>query len=141
MSFQEAIQFMQENPTCTLATADGDQPRARGMLVLWAREDGIYFTTGAPKSLYTQLRANPKVELCFYTPQPLKALRVTGEVKFVDDIALKSQALEERPFLKAFGSGTAGDPNFIIFKVANGEAFFWTMEDNLSEAEIPRIYF
>lgn len=39
MSFQDVIQFIKESPACIIATVEGDQPRARGMVVLWARED------------------------------------------------------------------------------------------------------
>jgi uncharacterized pyridoxamine 5'-phosphate oxidase family protein len=82
-----------------------------------------------------------KVELCFVILQPIKHLRITGRVEFIDDPVLKNKALEERPFLKALGFETADDPNFILFRVGNGEAHFWTWEDNLKEADIPRIKF
>jgi len=141
VSFQECIEFITENPGCALATMDGDQPRVRGMIPLWTREDGIYFTTAASKDLYSQLVANPKVELCFMRLNPLKGLRITGEVDVIDDIEVKSIALEERSFLKALGLEHADDPNFILFRVAHGEAHFWKWENNLKEAEIPRILF
>lgn len=141
MSFQECIEFIAENPGCALATMDGDQPRVRGMIPLWTREDGIYFTTAGSKDLYTQLTTNPKVELCFMRLNPLKGLRITGEVDVIDDIEVKSKALDERSFLKALGLERADDPNFILFRVAHGEAHFWKWENNLKEAEIPRISF
>lgn len=141
MDFQDCIQYINDNPACALATIDGDQPRVRGMYVMWARGDGIYFTTGAPKSFYSQLMENPKIELCFFTANPLKSLRVTGVVELITDLEVISQALEERPYLKAFGSGRPDDPGFIVFRVAHGEAHFWTWEYNMREAEIPRIRF
>lgn len=142
MDFKDCIQFITESQaTCTLCTIDGDQPRGRGMVPLWVKDDGIYFTTAASKNLYAQLRANAKVELCFVILQPIKHLRITGRVEFINDPVLKSKALEERPFLKALGFETADDPNFILFRVGNGEAHFWTWEDNLKEANIPRIKF
>lgn len=87
------------------------------------------------------MTANPKVELCFFTMDPLKHLRVTGRVEVIADSAVKAQALEERPFLKAMGINTPEDPNFVVFKVNDGEAHFWTWENNLKEKEIPRIKF
>lgn len=68
-------------------------------------------------------------------------MRVTGEVEFVEDLEVKNQALNDRPWLRAFGSGRADDPDFIVFRIAHGVAFFFTMENNLREAEIPRIRF
>lgn len=141
MSFQECIDFIKENPGCALATMDGDQPRVRGMVPLWTRMDGIYFTTARSKYLYVQLAANPKVELCFMSMAPLKGLRVTGNIEIVDNLALKEKALEERSFLKALGMTRADDPNFILFRLAHGEAHFWKWENNLKEASIPRISF
>ena len=46
MDLQSCTQFANENPVCTLATARGDQPRVRGVL-LWF--------TATSKSLYRQL--------------------------------------------------------------------------------------
>lgn len=61
MDFKDCIQFITESQaTCTLCTIDGDQPRGRGMVPLWVKDDGIYFTTAASKNLYAQLRANAK---------------------------------------------------------------------------------
>ncbi len=141
MSFQACIDFILENPHCALATSDGEQARVRGMMALWAREDGIYFTTGGGKDLYEQMTANPRVEVCFMVYNPIKHLRITGEVEFVDDLGQKTQALEERSFLRALGFVEASDPDFILFRIAHGEAHFWTWADNTKEAEIPRISF
>jgi len=142
MDYRDCIKFITESQAaCTLCTIDGDQPRGRGMVPLWVKDDGIYFTTAASKNLYTQLCANSKVELCFVTLQPIKHLRIAGQVEFVEDPALREKALEERPFLKDLGLNTADDKNFILFRVSNGEAHFWTWEDNLKEADIPRIRF
>lgn len=142
MDFRDCIAFISESKAaCTLCTIDGDQPRGRGMVPLWVKEDGIYFTTASSKDLYSQLLANSKVELCFVTLQPIKHLRITGHVEFVKDIELRNKALDERPFLRGLGLNNADDPNFILFRVCSGEAHFWTWEDNLKEADIPRIRF
>lgn len=139
MNFQDCIEFIKEVPACTMCTMEGDQPRGRGMAPLWVREDGVYFTTAPSKDLYTQLKANPKVELCFVSPKP-KHLRITGEVEFIEDQELKQQAMADRPFLKAFVAG--GDKlSFILFRIPHGEAHFWLWENNTKEAEIPKIRF
>ncbi len=58
-------------------------------------------------------------------------LRVSGRIEFVDE--LKAKLIEERPFTKEFGE------QLIIFKLGNGEAHFWSMENNTKEGEIKRI--
>jgi len=68
-------------------------------------------------------------------------MRVAGEVERIDDIALKTRLLEERPFLKAIVRGGAEDPLLVLFRVYNGEAHFWSMDDNMRESEIERITF
>ncbi|HLB70139.1 MAG TPA: hypothetical protein VJJ51_03765 [Candidatus Methanoperedens sp.] len=49
------------------------------------------------------LMKNPKLEVCFIAPSPnqadVKTMRLSGKVKFMDDIALKARLLEERPFV------------------------------------------
>ena len=43
MNIQDCIKFTNENPICSLATVDNDQPRVR-MLGFWfADETGFYF--------------------------------------------------------------------------------------------------
>ena len=141
MDFQDCIDFILDDPHCALATDDNGQPRVRGLQALWARKEGIYFTTAATKELYRQMARNPKVELCFIKYNPIRHLRVTGEVDFVEDISEKQKALNERPILRSLGLREAADPNFILFRVAHGEAHFWKWADNLKEADIPRIVF
>mgnify|MGYP000991848518 CR=1 FL=1 len=132
MQFEDCIKFANANPTCYLATIDADQPRVRGMLMWYADQTGFYFNTGAMKDLYRQLKANPKVELCFFDPKSknLQMMRVTGQVEFLDDLELKKRLVEARPFLKQWNL-TAESPGLIAFRVAKGEAFFWTWETNL----------
>ena len=112
---------------------------------MWfADENGFYFHTGATKDVCKQLKTNPKVEVCFYAigdPKTAKMMRVAGEVEFLDDIALKTRLLEERPFLKAIVRSGAEDPLLVLFRVYTGEAHFWSMEDNMRESEIERITF
>jgi uncharacterized pyridoxamine 5'-phosphate oxidase family protein len=57
-------------------------------------------------------------------------LRISGEVEFVDDPAVKERALNDRPFLKSFGL-TIDNPKLVIFRISHGKAHFWTMENNL----------
>ena len=144
MDCQDCIKFANENPVCYIATTYGAQPRVCGFLMWFADEDAFYFHTGVTKDVCKQLDSNPKVEVCFYAPgdpQTAKMMRVTGDVEFIEDITLKTRLLEERPFLKAIAKGGPEDPLLVLFRVYNGEAHFWSMEDNMRESEIERITF
>ena len=131
MEFTDCIKFANDNPMTYVATLEGNQPRVRGFMMWYANESGFYFHTGAMKSVYKQLKANPKVELCFYHPDEKGGvmMRVAGAVEFIDDSKLRGKLVEERQFLKAWGF-TSESSDLIIFKVSKGEAYFWTMETN-----------
>jgi len=133
------IEFANENKTCYLATLDNDQPRVRAMQFWFADQTGFYFQTGIIKDLYKQVKTNPKVEVCFYKPDKMSGtmLRVAGKIEFVNDKQLKEKVMVERPFLKEMGL-TSESPTLIIFRIAHGEAHFWTMETNLKPKEIIR---
>jgi pyridoxamine 5'-phosphate oxidase len=143
MNFQDYVKFANEQGVCYIATAEGDQPRVRALRMWFADDQGFYFQTESVKSIYKQLKNNNKVELCFYAPGPNagKMMRATGKVEFLNDLALKSKVLTERPFLKALGIKAPEDPLLVIFRVYSGEAYFWTMANNMKEAEIEKIKF
>jgi len=145
VDFKDCIEFANENPICYLATVEADQPRVRALAMWFANDKGFHFHTGAPKAVCKQLREKPKVEVCFYAParppDPGKMMRVAGKMEFLDDLALKTRLLEERPFLKQIGTGKPDDPLLVVFRICTGEAYFWTMETNLREYEAERIRF
>ena len=144
MDFKDCIEFAKENRTCYLATTDGDQPRVRAMGLYHVDDTGFYFNTQSVKAMCKQLQNNRKVEICFHSTKPGpdagKVMRVTGEIEFLDDIDLRTQLLEDRPFLKAFIKGPE-DPLLVVFRIYKGEAYFWTMADSMKEAELERIKF
>ncbi len=138
-TIQDCIQFANENPVCYLATADGDQPRVRALGFWYADETGFYFQTATLKEIPHQLEKNPKAEACFYKHEGMLGvmMRVAGKTEFVNDRSVKEKALEARPFLKSFGM-TADSPELSIIRIPHGEAYFWTMEDNLKPKEFIR---
>ena len=137
MNIQDCIKFTNENPICYLATVEGDQPRVRALGFWFSDETGFYFQTSTIKEFSTQLKNNPKTEVCFYKHENMigTMLRIAGKVEYVDDVKLKEKVLNDRPFLKSFGL-TIDSPSLFIFKIAHGEAHFWTMENNLKPKEI-----
>ena len=131
MNLNDVLAFVTENPVCTFTTMDNDQPRARGFLTVLFDDGKLYFTTGTNKSVYDQLKRNPKVELCYFAKDFMTQLRITGEVEFVDDRAKKQKLLDERDYLK--GIGTVDNPIFKLLRIAHGKARFWTIKDNMRE--------
>jgi pyridoxamine 5'-phosphate oxidase len=131
MELDDYIKFANENPISYLATADSDQPRVRGLLLWFADKTGLYYNIGAMKEVYKQLKAHPKVEVCFFNSKSksMDQMRVTGQVEFLNDLDLKKKLVEARPFLKQWGL-TPESSNLILFRVAKCKAYLWTIETN-----------
>ena len=144
MGMQECVKFANENPVCYMATMDGDQPRVRTLLHVFATENGFYYCLLTPKRVYEQLKANPKIEVCYYNNPPelpnAKQMRVTGEIEWTDDAEAKKKALEDRTFIDQI-IGEAVEPYIAVCKIAHGEAHFWTLGDILKERELERVKF
>lgn len=128
MNRDEILAFLNANPSCHLATMEDDQPRVRGMFMYRADEKGIIFHTGDFKSLYSQVKGNKKVEICFSSPD--KQVRVEGVAEITDDAKLKQEVLEARPWLKPL-MGQRGEDALIIFRITDCKATVWTMETTL----------
>lgn len=131
MTLQDCLEFATSNPACTVATCEGDQPRARIFMLWRADESGFYLCTGTPKAVCQQLMHNPKIELCFYkpgdSPEELGIMmRVAGKVEFVNDDAIREQLLNEWPFLKEMGIKGPDDPMLSLIRIPSGEIKYWT---------------
>jgi pyridoxamine 5'-phosphate oxidase len=139
MDFKDCVDFANDVRVCFLATNDNGQPRVRALGMWYADETGFYLQTSTMKDLYRQLKADPRVELCFWKAGEMsgKMLRVAGNIDFIEDKMMKAKCIADRPFLKSFGL-TADSPELIIFKVGKGEAYFWTMQDNFKPRQMIR---
>ncbi len=135
-TIQDCIQFANVTQVCYLATCDDDQPRVRALGLWFADETGFYFQTASLKDVSHELTKNPKTEVCFYKHAGVTGpmLRVAGKIEILTDLSIKERALADRPFLKTFGL-TAESPELVVFRIAHGEAYFWTMEDNMKPKE------
>ena len=132
MNKYEILSFLNANPVFHLATLDGDKPRVRGMLLYRADEKGILFHTGKMRDLYSQLTANPHVELSFNngSAENLVQVRVSGTVELVEDLELKKEIVRNRDFLKPFVEQAGYDP-LAVYRINNGVASIWRMQSNL----------
>jgi pyridoxamine 5'-phosphate oxidase len=134
MNIQDCIEFAQENPVCCLATVEGDQPRARNVLLWQADLTGFYFILLSSKKVSAQLKANPKAELCFYNYHAdmlmARQLRISGTMELVNDPALQAQAAKDRAFLSHF-AGKPMEHLLEVFRLTSCDAHFWTLSDIL----------
>lgn len=117
---------MNANPTCYLATVEGNKPRVRAMGMVKADENGIIIETGTFKDVYKQMAANPNVELCFFNAKDGVQIRVSGAVEPVDDRKLKDEIIVQRPFLKQ-RIAEGGYEAMGVFRL-KGVAYVWSFQ-------------
>ena len=109
-------EILAANPNGVLATQDGTGVKTRVFQYLFADGKKIYFCTSSEKPVYRQLIANPGASFCTYAANYNPVLSVNGKVVFVDDIALKTRALDENPPIKGI-YGSADNPVFQLFYI------------------------
>jgi uncharacterized pyridoxamine 5'-phosphate oxidase family protein len=136
MTKDEILSFVNANPVCFLATADGDTPHVRAMGMYRADDRGILIQLSTVKGMYREITANPKVELCFSGGG--KVVRVSGAAEFIEDRALKEEVVKARPFLKGLVDAQGLDV-IKVFGVANPVASVWTVDTNLQPAQFVKL--
>ena len=126
-------EILTKNPVGVLATADGKGAKTRVFQFLFADGNKVYFCTSNQKPVYEQLKANPNVSFCCYPADFTPVLSINGAVVFVDDIALKTRALDENPPIKGIYN-MPDNPVFTIFYIDVKEV------ETFSFAEGPKSY-
>ena len=141
MTKQEILEAINQSPVFYLATADGDQPRVRGMLLYKADDSGIIFHTGTMRDLYKQITENNKAELCFNCGNA--QIRISGELEEIDDNDFKDEiaAHPSRSFLTWKNNISLEEFHkvFVVYTLKNGTATIWTMAKNLEPKEIVQL--
>ena len=77
-------------------------------------------------------------EWIFFDPKKNIQIRVTGKAVILDDLELKKEITEARPFLKPWVERMGYDM-LIVFQVIDCIAHTWTFETNLSPKEFIKI--
>jgi pyridoxamine 5'-phosphate oxidase len=136
MTFEDCIEYIEKNPNCFLATAEGEKPHVRPLTVWLADQSGIYFYTSAVKPLFSQLLANPHVETAFHqpgTPPDIGSiLRIRGRIEIVADLRIRTKLYKKYTWLKEIGTGTPDSPTIVVFRIPAGDFNFWKWENNVN---------
>ena len=135
MNKSEILALLNANPACHPATAEGDTPHVRGILLYKADKNGLVFHAGITKDLHRQLSKNPKVEFCFNDYQRNIQVRVSGVVEPVEDMELKKEIVAKRDFLKPWLE-KSGYEMLVVYRLRKGRATVWTMDTN----SVPKTY-
>ncbi len=144
--FEDYIRFANNHKLCYVATVEGNKPHVRIHAMWFADKDGFYFSTLKTKEVYRELTENPRIEVCFYAPPEHPygqdgskdmgvMMRASGRITFLDDEHLKERLLNDRPVLRPNAEKQA------IFRLEDGEVWFWTAKDDDRESKIERVRF
>ena len=117
---KEVVKFLQENSSGFLATVDDGKPRVRPFQFMLEEGGKLYFCTNNTKDVFKQLKANPYIEFSSATSN-FAWIRLRGEVKFSDDLAIKAKILDASGLVKSIYQ-TPDNPIFEIFYLAQGYA-------------------
>ena len=121
---KEVCDFLKECGAYYLATVDGDQPRVRPFGTALIFEDKLYIQTGKVKSVSKQMLANPKIEICAFSGENGKWIRIQALAVEDDRIEPKEAMLEAYPNLKKMYS--ADDDNTQVLYLKDATATFYT---------------
>ena len=95
---KEVLDFLQENKVFYLATTNGSQAHVRPMGFVMEHDGKLAFCTANSKNMYSQLKANPNVEICCVAAN-YNTLRICGKVVFCNTEETQRKALEAMPSL------------------------------------------
>ena len=109
-------EILKANPNGVMATQDGNKVKTRVFQYLFADGKKVYFCTNSEKPVYKQLQANPNVSFCTFPQDFTPVLSINGKAIFVEDLALKTKALDENPPIKGIYQ-TPDNPIFKIFYI------------------------
>jgi uncharacterized pyridoxamine 5'-phosphate oxidase family protein len=125
---QEVLDFLKENRTVFIATSDQGRARVRPFGFMFEQDGSLWFCTSKKKEVYAQMQADPRVEFSC-TSKDMVTLRVMGEAKFSDDMAVKERIFEISPLVKNI-YGSADNPDFTVFSIDHGTAFMFDFSGN-----------
>jgi uncharacterized pyridoxamine 5'-phosphate oxidase family protein len=118
---KEVCEYLKNAGTFYLATVEGDQPRVRPFGVVAIYEEKLYFQTGKKKSVYQQLKKNPKIEISGMADDS-SWIRVQATAVEDDRLEARQYFLDKNPMLK--GMYAADDGNCVVFYLKEATATF-----------------
>src|SRR5690349_7469052 len=96
-----ALGVMKEGRFPQLATIDGDQPRVRPISPVRTEEFTVYVANLRSYQITAEMKANPKVELCYLNGQH-DQVRITGRASPVTDRQILQSIWDENPLLRQY---------------------------------------
>jgi general stress protein 26 len=112
-----------------LATAAGEGPRVRPVSPVRTEGFTVYVANLRRYDKTAEIEANPKVELCYLSPEH-DQVRITGRAEVVSERALLASFFADNPLLKHY-LGSPDNPELVVYRVVPERVRFmreWALE-------------
>ena len=106
---------MKEAKFPVLASADGDQPRARPVSPVRTAGFTVFVASFRSSHKTGELEQNARVELC-YMSEGHDQVRITGSAALVTDRVVIQEIWDTNPLLRSF-LGTIDNPEFMLYRI------------------------
>lgn len=123
----EVYQYLKNCGTFYLATVDGDQPRVRPFGAIDSFEGKLYIQTGNVKSVFAQMKKNPKIEISAMSKDGTW-IRVSATAVRDDRMEARQHMIEENPILKSKYAADDGNCEVLYLKDATAVISSFTGE-------------
>jgi general stress protein 26 len=124
-----ALTTMREAKFPILASADGDQPRARPVSPVKTDEFTTYVASFRGSHKTGEIAGNPRVELC-YMNDTHDQVRITGVAEVVADRAVIQEIWDTNPLLRSY-LVTMDNPELMLYCIVPTRVRFmreWALE-------------
>lgn len=128
---EEVHQFLKDSGMYFLATVEGDQPRVRPFGTAEIFEGKLYIQTAKHKDVFSQIIANPKVEICAFKDGAW--MRISGELELDDRVESKKDLLDKNPDLRDMYDENDDNTAMFFFKNAKATITSFTSEPKVIE--------
>ena len=119
----EVINYLNECGVFFISTVDGSKPKVRPFGFAMDYQGKLCICTSNKKAFFSQIKANPSVEIC--ASKGAKWMRLYGDAVVCTSPESQAKALEVMPMLS--GMYSVGDGSFEIIALDNAIADFNTM--------------
>lgn len=121
----EILKYLKDAGTYYLATTDGNQPRVRPFGTASIFEGKLYIQTGNVKDVFSQMRKNPKIEICTMGKDNTW-IRISATAVCDDRIDARQHMLDEYPDLQKMYAADDGNCEVLYLKDATANIYSFT---------------
>jgi uncharacterized pyridoxamine 5'-phosphate oxidase family protein len=118
---EEVIRFLNQNRLGYLATVENGKPRVRPWGFIFEEDGKFWFCTNNTKNVFKQLREVPCIEFSCSNPEFNTWLRISGNITFSGNKAVKEKIFQSNPMLKNMYQ-SADNPIFEVFCLEHGSS-------------------